>query len=176
MDTLRPRAVRWVRVGPVGGLLVLLLALAPADPPALSAAGGARYRPAPVRADVPRMPMPAILSPVPLGSIGDLIWEDDTWNGQRELWEYGAVEVPVDLLRRDAHGLWQPYRTTLTDWEGWYTFADLPPGTYQVRVDLARSQWYQGWFPTTPNPYGPFALAPGQRYRDAAIGISRSGS
>lgn len=176
MATLRPRAARWVRVGPVVGLLVLLLALSPGDPRLLSAAGGAASLPAPVRAGDFRMPMPALLPPVPLGRIGDLIWEDDTWDGIRQSWEYGAVFVPVQLYRRDAHGVFQRYRTTLTDWEGWYTFTDLPPGTYWVQADLAGSAWYQGWFPTTPNPYGPFVLAPGQAYLDAAIGISTSGS
>ncbi len=115
-------------------------------------------------------------TPVLLGKIGDLVWEDDNWNGERESWEYGAIEVPVKLFRRDADGIFRLYRTTLTDWDGQYLFSDIPAGRYYVVIDLANSQWYQRWFSTTDNPYGPFSLAPGQIFLDADFGISYSGS
>ena len=115
-------------------------------------------------------------TPVLTGRIGDLVWEDDNWNGERESWEYGAIEVPVKLFRRDADGIFRLYRTTLTDWDGQYLFSDIPAGRYYVAIDLANSQWYQRWFSTTDNPYGPFSLAPGQIFLDADFGISYSGS
>ncbi len=115
-------------------------------------------------------------TPVLTGRIGDLVWEDDNWDGVRQSWEYGAIEVPVRLFRRDADGVFRLYRTTLTDWDGLYLFSDIPAGRYYVSIDLANSRWYQRWFSTTNNPYGPFDLGAGQIFLNADFGISYSGS
>ncbi len=60
--------------------------------------------------------------------LGNYVWIDQNNNGQQDANEVGLGGVTVTLY--DALG--NPLRTTVTDQNGYYTFADLAPGTYSV--------------------------------------------
>lgn len=78
-------------------------------------------------------------------SLGSTVWEDTNANGVQDLGEPAIVGATVTLL--DAFGApvdsdpfmsgVQPVPPVMTDVFGQYNFNDLPPGTYQVQVDLA---------------------------------------
>jgi choice-of-anchor A domain-containing protein/uncharacterized repeat protein (TIGR01451 family) len=74
---------------------------------------------------------------VPNASIGDRVWEDLSRDGVQDPDEPGLVGVTVTLL--DADG--QTVATTVTDGDGYYLFAELPPGTYRVRFALPGAAW-----------------------------------
>ncbi len=63
-----------------------------------------------------------------LTRIGDLVWEDRNGDGRRTLDEPGIGNVAIKLL--DGSGAL--IATTSTDADGWYEFAGLTPGDYQV--------------------------------------------
>ncbi|MEZ5145347.1 MAG: SdrD B-like domain-containing protein [Acidimicrobiales bacterium] len=62
-------------------------------------------------------------------SIGDRVWNDANGNGLQDPGELGVSGVTVDLLDGSGNVL----ATTTTDGTGAYQFADLVPGTYEVR-------------------------------------------
>jgi protocatechuate 3,4-dioxygenase beta subunit len=66
-----------------------------------------------------------------LASIGDFVWVDLNGNGLQDPDEPGLGGVDVELIGTDAMGNEIP-RTTTTDTDGWYSFSDLPPGSYTV--------------------------------------------
>ncbi len=61
--------------------------------------------------------------------IGDRVWHDTNGNGIQDLGEAGLANVEVRLYRS---GDTTPLLTTLTDSSGFYSFANLAPGTYEV--------------------------------------------
>jgi large repetitive protein len=65
---------------------------------------------------------------VPLGSIGDYVWEDTNKNGQQDAGELPVAGVKVNLLNASGTVI----ATTTTDSFGKYLFSDLPSGTYSV--------------------------------------------
>ncbi|HWM93380.1 MAG TPA: SdrD B-like domain-containing protein [Thermoanaerobaculia bacterium] len=65
------------------------------------------------------------------GSIGDRIWNDLNGDGVQDGGEAGINGVTVELLDVDANVA----ATTATSGDGGYSFANLGPGTYTVRVD-----------------------------------------
>jgi len=64
-------------------------------------------------------------------SIGDRVWNDANGNGQQDTGELGIANVAVALFKAD--GTTQVGSTT-TDSAGLYSFANLNPGTYRVKV------------------------------------------
>jgi uncharacterized repeat protein (TIGR01451 family) len=76
---------------------------------------------------------------VPLGSIGDRVWNDLNGDGVQDPGEPGIPGVRIILIRPDGVEF-----TTTTDANGVYFFSDLPAGTYTIRVDRT----------TLPNGYG----------------------
>ncbi|MCL4205900.1 MAG: DUF4347 domain-containing protein, partial [Pirellulaceae bacterium] len=62
-------------------------------------------------------------------SIGDFVWEDLDGDGIQDAGEPGVQGVQVTLY--DVHGV--PVATTTTDPNGFYSFGDLPPGTYSAQ-------------------------------------------
>jgi len=68
---------------------------------------------------------------VPPGSIGDTVFNDPDRNGIQGPGETGVPSVVVILLDGDGNEI---DRTT-TGGDGTYTFDELPPGVYTVRVD-----------------------------------------
>ncbi|MGH1505186.1 MAG: SdrD B-like domain-containing protein, partial [Acidimicrobiales bacterium] len=69
----------------------------------------------------------------PLGSIGDRVWSDDDGDGVQDAGEPGLSGVTVELL----NGTGTVIGTDVTDGTGDYGFADLPAGSYTVRVDTS---------------------------------------
>jgi len=67
----------------------------------------------------------------PTGSIGDRVWDDADGDGVQDGPETGMVGVTVELV--DGNG--DVIDTTTTGTDGAYTFGDLYPGPYTVRVD-----------------------------------------
>ncbi len=68
-----------------------------------------------------------------LNNIGDFVWHDQNTNGIQDVNEPGIEGVVVELL--DAGG--SLLSSTVTDFNGFYAFADLPDGSYKVRVPLS---------------------------------------
>ncbi|MDH7569215.1 MAG: SdrD B-like domain-containing protein [Armatimonadota bacterium] len=68
-------------------------------------------------------------TPQQLASLGDRVWCDANGNGVQDAGEPGVSGVMVDLL--DAAG--NVLKSVVTDANGLYLFADLAPGTFQVR-------------------------------------------
>jgi uncharacterized repeat protein (TIGR01451 family) len=71
---------------------------------------------------------------VPVGSIGDLVFNDKNANGIQEVGENGVPNVTVELWTSDSNG--NPVvklETKLTDANGLYKFSNLPKGDYVVR-------------------------------------------
>ena len=66
-----------------------------------------------------------------LASIGDRVWNDANSNGIQDATEVGIANVAVSLW---ADGTTQVGATTTTNASGNYSFVNLKPGTYQVRV------------------------------------------
>lgn len=64
-------------------------------------------------------------------SLGDRVWNDANGNGQQDTGELGIANVAVALFRAD--GITQVGSTT-TDAAGLYSFTNLNPGTYRVKV------------------------------------------
>ncbi|WP_168123404.1 SdrD B-like domain-containing protein [Paenibacillus sp. HB172176] len=72
------------------------------------------------------------------GAIGNYVWHDRNWNGvQDEGSEHGINGVNVYLYRDTPTGT--PYKTDVTKTEGglpgYYSFTELPQGTYYVKFD-----------------------------------------
>jgi large repetitive protein len=65
------------------------------------------------------------------GQIGGVVYVDQNGNGHREGSEHPVAGVEVKLAGTDDLGQ-TIERTTRTDSQGAYVFADLPPGTYTV--------------------------------------------
>jgi len=74
-------------------------------------------------------------------SIGDLVWQDTNNNGAKNASENGLPNVTVYLYRDvNSNSTFEPgtdivLATTITDANGNYNFAGVPPGRYIVRVD-----------------------------------------
>ncbi len=68
----------------------------------------------------------------PKASIGDLVWLDSNQNGLQDDGELGIPNVLVHLL--DSAG--QTIASAVTNGNGRYTFAELQPGDYAIKVDL----------------------------------------
>lgn len=66
---------------------------------------------------------------VPLGSIGDRVWEDLNGNGIQDAGEPGVPDVSVELRSCADYRL---VASTVTDASGYYRFANLPAGDYYV--------------------------------------------
>ncbi len=64
------------------------------------------------------------------GSIGNFVWLDSNNNGIQEESEIGMDEVRVELLSKD--GILKA--ATVTNASGAYTFTNLPPGQYMIKV------------------------------------------
>ena len=73
-----------------------------------------------------------------LSALGDYVWYDDDYNGIQDDGEKGVPNVKVSLEYNESgrtgdNGSWSEIRTTYTDENGYYWFADLNPGYYRVR-------------------------------------------
>ena len=64
------------------------------------------------------------------GSVGDRVWLDTNGNGNQDAGETGINGVTVQLLNSTGAVI----ATTTTAGDGNYTFANLAPGTYTVKV------------------------------------------
>ena len=64
------------------------------------------------------------------GSVGDRVWLDTNGNGNQDAGEVGINGVTVQLLNASGTVI----ATTTTAGDGNYTFANLAPGTYTVKV------------------------------------------
>ncbi len=112
------------------------------------------------------------------GSIGDYVWWDDNRNGVPDGGEMPIANAVV-LLYFDANGdgILNPaegdYQVdfTMTDANGAYSFANLPPGPYLVEVydDSITTDGNRNIVPTTA-PVQYVNLAAGQTYLDADFG------
>ncbi len=69
----------------------------------------------------------------PNGAVGDRVWSDTNRNGVQDPGESGVPGVRISL-RNPAGNV---VASVVTDSNGNYRFADLPPGTYTVEVDTA---------------------------------------
>ncbi|PHI18402.1 hypothetical protein CEQ90_18035, partial [Lewinellaceae bacterium SD302] len=69
---------------------------------------------------------------IPLGSIGNFVWEDLDEDGQQDDGEPGIFGVVVNLLDGDGNFI----ATTTTDVDGFYLFPGLNAGNYIVEFEL----------------------------------------
>jgi uncharacterized repeat protein (TIGR02059 family) len=75
---------------------------------------------------------------VPMVSVGDFVWLDTDRDGVQDAGEPGLAGVTLSITTStggavtDVFG--NPVTTTVTDANGFYLFANLPPGTYVVTV------------------------------------------
>jgi len=67
-------------------------------------------------------------------SLGSTVWEDENGNGIQDAGESPIAGATVTLLDSLGNSIGAP---VLTDVDGQYNFNDLPPGSYQVQVDLS---------------------------------------
>jgi uncharacterized repeat protein (TIGR01451 family) len=70
--------------------------------------------------------------PVYSNSIGDYVWFDYDRDGTQDIGERGLGSVTVELYNASSVLV----RQTLTDVQGYYYFAGLPPGNYSIRYLL----------------------------------------
>ncbi|MFT5165777.1 MAG: hypothetical protein ACI8P3_001006 [Saprospiraceae bacterium] len=77
----------------------------------------------------------------PSGVIGDFIWLDTNADGIQDDGEPGIGEVAVTLTNATAvtidgipYGIGAYVSTVYTDLDGYYTYSDLPDGTYDITV------------------------------------------
>ncbi|MGE5430073.1 MAG: SdrD B-like domain-containing protein [Syntrophomonadaceae bacterium] len=70
-------------------------------------------------------------TPSDKGSIGDFVWRDLNGNGIQDANEPGLPGVTVELRKCSDHSL---VATTTTDATGHYAFANIPAGSYFVKV------------------------------------------
>src|SRR5690606_11468894 len=73
-------------------------------------------------------------SPVPVYSLGNLVWEDWNNNGIVDVDEPGIADVTVELFAAADTGFTTALATDVTDADGQYQFTDLPAGDYVVRI------------------------------------------
>ncbi len=93
---------------------------------------------------------------IPLGSIGDFVWNDDNGglgNGIQDAGEEGVGGIVVNLLNGDGVVI----ATTTTNENGYYLFTGLPAGTYQVQ------------FFTTPGTFFTQAFVGGDENLDSNV-------
>jgi hypothetical protein len=72
------------------------------------------------------------------GTISDLVWEDDNWNGLQDDGESGVPGVEVHLLSSDGEGI----DSTITDETGLYSFKGVQAGDYTLKVDEPEDQFF----------------------------------
>ncbi len=104
-----------------------------------------------------------------LGSLGDTVWQDTNGNGTQDATEAGIPNVTVILS--DSQG---GTKTTVTNANGIYGFANLPAGNYTVSVDPATlpaglQQTFDLDGINTPNTTG-VSLAAGEHRTDVDFG------
>lgn len=86
-------------------------------------------------------------SPVPLYSLGNLVWEDWNNNGLADAGEPGIQGVTVDLYDAADTDFITALDSDVTDTDGQYQFTDLPAGHYVVRIAAPGSgAVLEGWF------------------------------
>ena len=106
------------------------------------------------------------------GVIGDRVWNDVNGNGLQDPGELGIAGVTVWLYEDlNGNGQIDPgeplIATDVTDVNGIYSFTELPPGNYVVKVDQTALPQYTN---TTPNPL-PVNLLPGQINNNVDFGF-----
>jgi len=177
-DSTMPGTVIWTNVGPLGtGDSVTVTA-------SFTAVGYGEGTNTVVTAPITEtgFPLPPQTSSVPYSvagaGIGDTVWYDVDGNGILDSGEPGLVGVAVALYDNTANLL----AATATDVAGFYSFTNLPPGTYAVVVDPLSLPSYRQTadpdYPGIPVPPGeddhrtttPIVLAAGQEYWDADFG------
>jgi protocatechuate 3,4-dioxygenase beta subunit len=88
-------------------------------------------------------------APVPLYSLGNLVWEDWDNDGIAELGEPALAGVTVELYAAADTGLTTPLATEVTDADGQYQFTDLAAGDYVVHIPAVSgpvNSALSGWF------------------------------
>lgn len=108
-----------------------------------------------------------------VGSIGDTVFYDangNAWQDTGTTLEYGVPGVTVMLF----DGVGNYLGSEVTDADGHYLFANLPPGDYSVQVDTATIPVGTGL--TTPSPVIVTGLAAGQFYGRADFGLRGTSS
>jgi hypothetical protein len=110
------------------------------------------------------------------GSVGDRVWLDSNGNGNQDAGEAGINGVTVQLLNSGGTVV----ATTTTAGDGNYTFANLVPGTYSVKVvsstlPAGSIQTFDLDGVATAN-IATFALTAGQNRTDVDFGYRTLGS
>lgn len=108
----------------------------------------------------------------PPASISGTVFDDSNHNGVRDFGETGLAGVTV-YLDLNGNGRLDPGENrTVTDAGGYFTFADLPAGSYIVRQVSP-----PGFAPTAPLGYAStMSLSPGQPARGTDFGDVRISS
>ena len=95
-------------------------------------------------------------APVPLYSLGNLVWEDWDNDGVAAFGEPALAGVTVELYDAADTDLSSPVASDVTDAAGQYQFTDLPAGEYVVHIPAAGATVntiLTGWFSAgTPEP------------------------
>ncbi len=111
------------------------------------------------------------------GAIGDFIWYDANYDGVQDVGEPGIANVTLDLYRNGTK-----YASTVTDADGGYLFAGLPPGDYSVDVTDLNHRLFDSQGAafshsvgnqSQPDPTPSFTLAAGEVYKGADFGYYR---
>jgi large repetitive protein len=107
------------------------------------------------------------------GSVGDRVWIDSNGNGIQDAGEVGINGLTIQLLNASNTVV----ATTTTSGDGNYTFSNLAPGTYSVRVNgipTGLVETYDLDGVVTPN-VATFTLASGQNRTDVDFGYKVNG-
>ncbi len=107
------------------------------------------------------------------GQIGDSVWLDVDGDGIFDLGEAGLANVTVELID-PADG--SVIAATQTDLSGRYLFANLPAGSYNVRVDTSTLPPGLSPGPGNNNPAGIYSVTGVERFNDADFGYVPSAS
>ena len=104
-------------------------------------------------------------TPLPLGSIGDRVWDDADRDGTQDGGEAGIQNVRIDLIRNNV-----AIATDFTDANGNYLFSDLAAAAYTLDID----DWTlpPGYVLITGDEPRVVVLGPGQNLRNVDFGYA----
>lgn len=112
------------------------------------------------------------------GSIGDLVWYDESRDYTQDSGEIGVFNVSVELLD-DLQQPLSPSITTTTAEDGSYLFTEIPSGTYYVEIVIPAGYELStdpADYPEHTNPHGPITITGNQSYLSADFGLVNDGT
>jgi hypothetical protein len=107
--------------------------------------------------------LPAVVAPAQLSGV---VYSDWSGDGIREKGEAGLGGLTVYLDLNNNGVLDSTDRSTKTDYWGDFTFANLAPGTYTVRI-VPQTGWH---ITSPPTGYARVTLTSGEAFNSVLVG------